>query len=77
MASCHTGHADGYVLEGHVPAADIRRLLKERPDALGLAVPGMPYGSHGIGPEDQREAYDVFLIHRDGSTDVFVSYEAA
>lgn len=43
--SCHTGTVDGYALEGHVPAADIRRLLDERPDAVGLAVPGMPYGS--------------------------------
>lgn len=77
MMSCHTGHAGGYVLEGHVPAADIRRLLEERPDAVGLTVPGMPYGSPGMGPEDKREAYDVFLIHRDGSTKVFSSYEAA
>ena len=47
--SCHTGTVDGYALEGHVPAADIRRLLDERPDAVGLAVPGMPYGSPGMG----------------------------
>ena len=77
MMSCHTGHAGGYVLEGHVPAADIRRLIEERPDAVGLTVPGMPYGSPGMGPEDKREAYDVFLIRRDGSTEVFSSYEAA
>lgn len=77
MISCHTGEIDGYMVEGHVPVADIRRLLDQRPDAVGLAVPGMPYGSPGMGPEDQREAYDVFLIHRDGSTEVFTSYEAA
>jgi hypothetical protein len=77
MISCHTGKSDDYVIEGHVPPADIRRLLAERPDAIGLAVPGMPYGSPGMGPEDQREAYDVFLIHRDGSTKVFASYQAA
>ncbi len=77
MISCHTGEIDGYMIEGHVPVADIRRLLEERPDAVGLAVPGMPYGSPGMGPEDEREAYDVFLIHRDGSTEVFTSYEAA
>lgn len=70
MISCHTGMTEGYILEGHVPAADIRRLLAERPDAIGLAVPGMPYGSPGMGPEDEREAYEVFLIRRrwlDGS----------
>ena len=77
MISCHTGEIDGYFIEGHVPADDIRRLLSERPDAVGLAVPGMPYGSPGMGPEDSREAYDVFLIRRDGSTEVFTSYEAA
>lgn len=77
MISCHTGMIEGYVLEGHVPAADIRRLLEERPDAIGLAVPGMPYGSPGMGPEDSREAYDVLLIGRDGSTEVFTRYLAA
>lgn len=77
MMSCHTGEIEGYVVEGHVPAADIRRLLTERPDAIGLAVPGMPYGSPGMGPEDEREAYEVFLIRRDGSTEVFTMYDAA
>ena len=76
MISCHTGMAAGYVLEGHVPAADIRRLLAERPDAIGLAVPGMPYGSPGMGPENEREAFEVFLINRDGSTGVFTRYDA-
>nr|WP_226925957.1 DUF411 domain-containing protein [Fluviibacterium sp. MJW13] len=77
MISCHTARVKGYLIEGHVPVADIRRLLEERPDAVGLAVPGMPYGSPGMGPEEQREAYDVFLIRRDGSTEVFTSYDAA
>lgn len=76
MISCHTGMIDGYVLEGHVPAADIRRVLEERPDAVGLAVPGMPYGSPGMGPESQREAYEVFLIRRDGSEEVYTQYAA-
>lgn len=76
MMSCHTGQIAGYVIEGHVPAADIRRLLDERPDAVGLAVPGMPYGSPGMGPENAREAYQVFLIRRDGTTAVFSSYAA-
>lgn len=77
LASCHTARIDGYMIEGHVPGADIRRLLDERPDAIGLAVPGMPYGSPGMGPEDEREAYEVFLIRRDGVVDLFSSYEAA
>lgn len=77
MASCHTAHVEGYVIEGHVPVADIRRLLDERPDAIGLSVPGMPFGSPGMGPEDQREAYSVHLIARDGSTTVFATYAAA
>ena len=77
MISCHTGEIEDYMIEGHVPVADIRRLLKERPDAVGLAVPGMPYGTPGMGPEDQREAYEVYLIRRDGSTEVFTSYKAA
>lgn len=74
MTSCHTAFIDGYIIEGHVPAADIRRLLEDRPDAIGLAVPGMPFGSPGMGPEESREAYDVFLITADGSTEVFSSY---
>lgn len=77
MTSCHTGEIEGYMIEGHVPTADIRRLLSERPDAVGLAVPRMPYGSPGMGPEDEREAYDVFLILKDGGTEIFSSYEAA
>ena len=74
MVSCHTGLIDGYVIEGHVPAVDIRRLLSERPDAVGLAVPGMPLGSPGMDQSRWREAYDVFLINKDGSTEVFASY---
>ena len=77
MTSCQTGKIAGYMIEGHVPPADIRRLLSEGPDAVGLAVPGMPYGSPGMGPEDERDAYDVFLIRKDGSTEVFSHYQAA
>lgn len=77
VSSCHTGLIDGYFLEGHVPAADIRKLLAERPDARGLAVPGMPYGSPGMGPESKREAYDVLLIRKDGNAEVFTRYPAA
>lgn len=77
QVSCHTAQVEGYVIEGHVPAADIQRLLTARPDAIGLAVPGMPYGSPGMGPETEREAYDVLLIARDSSASVFTRYEAA
>ena len=77
MVSCHTAHVEGYVIEGHVPPADIRRLLLERPDAIGLSVPGMPYGSPGMGPESEREAYSVLLICKDGGVEVFATYDAA
>ena len=77
LVSCHTATVAGYTIEGHVPAADIRRLLAETPDAIGLAVPGMPYGSPGMGPETEREAYDVILIGRDGNATVFSRYQAA
>ncbi|MCL7466307.1 DUF411 domain-containing protein [Phaeovulum sp. NW3] len=77
MTSCHTAKVGDYLIEGHVPPADIRRLLVERPDAIGLAVPGMPYGSPGMGPETEREAYIVYLIHHDGTTAAFSSYQAA
>ena len=76
MHSCHTAEIEGYMIEGHVPPADILRLLAERPDAVGLSVPGMPYGSPGMGPESERDAYSVFLIGKDGSTETFTRYPA-
>jgi len=75
--SCHTATVGGYVVEGHVPAADIQRLLREKPRALGLSVPRMPIGSPGMdGPEygDRKDPYDVLLIRRDGSNSVYASY---
>ena len=77
MMSCHTAKIDGYFIEGHVPASDIKRLIADRPDALGLAVPAMPYGSPGMGPEDEREAYDVYIISADGTAEVFQHYAQA
>ena len=77
FASCHTAVIEGYVIEGHVPAADIQRLLKDKPKALGLAVPGMPIGSPGMdGPDygSRRDAYQVLLIQKDGSSKVFSAY---
>ena len=77
LGSCHTARVGGYVIEGHVPARDILRLLREKPDALGLAVPGMPIGSPGMdGPEykGRRDPYDVLLVSRGGATRVFQSH---
>ncbi len=74
LASCHTAFIDGYVIEGHVPAADIQRLLKERTDARGLVVPGMPIGSPGMEQGNQKQPYEVLLLHHDGSTSVFASH---
>ena len=77
LGSCHTATVGGYVIEGHVPAADIRRLLKDRPIALGLAVPGMPMGSPGMdGPvyKGRKDAFDVLLVQKDGSTKSFQRY---
>ncbi len=75
--SCHTARVGDYVVEGHVPAADIRRLLREKPKALGIAAPGMPVGAPGMdGPayRGRRDAYEVLLVSRDGSSRVFASY---
>ena len=74
QASCHTALIDGYVVEGHVPAEDVDRLLKERPEAIGLTVPGMPIGSPGMEIGDRKDAYDVLLIRKDGSTEVFAQH---
>jgi len=76
MFSCHTATVKGYTIEGHVPPADITRLLEERPDAVGLAVPGMPIGSPGMDFGETSDAYDVFLVKKDGSTEIFSSYLA-
>ena len=73
LGSCHTAIVEGYVIEGHVPPADIRRLLRERPAVVGLAVPGMPRGSPGMeGPE--RDPYHVLSFDRTGATRVYSSH---
>lgn len=74
LASCHTAEVGGYVVEGHVHADDVHRLLRDKPQALGLAVPGMPVGSPGMdGPAygGRRDAYDTLLVQRDGGSQVF------
>lgn len=76
LGSCHTGFVQGYAFEGHVPAADIKRLLAEKPKARGLAVPSMPLGSPGM--EGQRkDPYDVFLVKLDGSASVYRHYSGS
>ena len=73
LASCHTALIDGYVVEGHVPVEDVKRLLDERPDVIGLAVPRMPIGSPGMeGPNP--EPYDVLSFDASGATRVFASH---
>ena len=74
LASCHTGKIGGYVVEGHVPASDIKRLLAERPDAKGLTVPGMPIGSPGMEVGDKKEPFDVLLVKKDGTTEIFAKH---
>lgn len=73
LTSCHTGVVNGYVIEGHVPAADIARLLRQKPKVVGLAVPGMPMGSPGMeGPRTDR--YKVLSFDKAGKTRTFASY---
>lgn len=75
LHSCHTAIVDGYVIEGHVPAADVQRLLDEQPDLIGLAVAGMPLGAPGMETAgDTVEPFDVIAFDRSGPTGVFASY---
>lgn len=77
LAACHTARIGGYIVEGHVPVREIERLLAEKPDAIGLVVPGMPLGSPGMESGHRREAYEVLMLKRDGTTVVFQRYESA
>ena len=73
--SCHTAEIGGYLIEGHVPAADIKRLLEAKPDARGLVLPGMPLGSPGMEvPEGSQQPYTVELVHHDGTTEPFAQH---
>lgn len=74
VQSCHTAFVNGYVVEGHVPAEDILRMLKEKPNVAGIAAPGMPVGSPGMEVGARKDAYDVVAFKRDGSTSVFASH---
>jgi hypothetical protein len=73
--SCHTAEVAGYFIEGHVPAADVTRLIEEKPDAAGLVLPGMPMGSPGMESADgSSQPYTVELVRRDGTTAVFAEH---
>ncbi len=74
LQSCHTATIGGYVIEGHVPAQDIRRLLDIRPKAVGLAVPGMPNGSPGMESDAPDDQYDVMLFAESGKPEIFRRY---
>ncbi len=75
LDSCHTAIIDGYVIEGHVPSREVKRLLEERPNAIGLAVSGMPIGSPGMEMDGHPgDTFDVILFRRDGAHEVYASY---
>ena len=73
LASCHTAIVDGYVIEGHVPADVIRRLLRERPQVAGIAVPQMPAGSPGMEMGGRKDPYDIIAFARNGTVSVYES----
>ena len=74
LGSCHTARVGDYTIEGHVPAADIKRLLSEAPNATGLSVPGMPAGSPGMEMGDRKDHYKVILFNEMGQTSVFAEH---
>ena len=74
LRSCHTAIVDGYFVEGHVPPTDIRKLLRERPKARGIAVPGMPIGSPGMEQDDLRQPYETLLVDRQARVTVFARH---
>ena len=76
IQTCHTAIVDGYIIEGHVPASEVKRLLAERPDIVGLGVIGMPPGSPGMEDGNQTVgSYDVITFNETGILDVFASYQ--
>ena len=74
LSSCHTATKGSYFIEGHVPAEDIFKLLTERPNAVGLSVPGMPLGSRGMEMGNNKEPFDTLLVFENGKTQVFNSH---
>lgn len=74
LRSCHTAKVDGYVVEGHVPAADIQKMLKERPKITGISVPGMPVGSPGMEQGGQKDPYDTVAFTKGGAKTVYARH---
>lgn len=77
LRSCHTGEIAGYFVEGHVPASDIRKLLRDRPKARGIAVPGMPTGSPGMEQVGRGDAYDTVQVDHEGTVSIFARHNRA
>lgn len=75
LASCHTAIIDGYVIEGHVPADDIKRFLKQKPAMAGLSVPAMPIGTPGMEMKNRKQPFDVLAFNNQGKVTVFTRYE--
>ncbi len=75
LASCHTALVNGYVIEGHVPANDIKKLLQLKPDVAGISAPRMPLGSPGMETEGQKQAYQVISFDKQGKMTVFAEHE--
>ena len=75
LSSCHTAIADGYLIEGHVPAADVQQLLTAKPNVVGLTAPGMPIGSPGMETAEDGEPYTVFAFTDDGAAAAFANHE--
>ena len=76
MASCHTAIVGGYVIEGHVPANDIMKLLKTKPKIVGIAVPGMPSGTPGMEMSDRKDSYNVMSLDKENHFEIFHSYKS-
>ncbi|AOW98333.1 metal-binding protein [Moorena producens PAL-8-15-08-1] len=76
LASCHTAIINGYAIEGHVPANDIKRLVKEKPDIAGIAVPGMPLGTPGMEAGERKESFAVLAFSRNGESNIFKDYQS-
>ena len=74
LRSCHTAKVDGYTVEGHVPAADVQKMLKERPKITGIAVPGMPMGSPGMEQGGMKQPYDTVAFTKGGAKSVYVPH---
>ena len=74
LSSCHTAIVDGYAIEGHVPAQDVKRLLAEKPDVIGISVPGMPVGSPGMEMGNRIDAYSVVIFDKNGNVNIYSRY---